>query len=175
VNLTPSALLAHSRTEGGKRAIRYSATSAICVLITQVFILVFYRGFHFTEARSNLAATMLTSIPAFALNKYWVWGKRGRAHVRRELLPFWAFTVSGWILSTGAVKLVAENVGDPRSTLRTLSVMVASIAGFGVLWILKYLFLDKIMFGPHHHTPYDEDIEVEEAALEAGAAVGKTG
>lgn len=164
MNLTPSALLAHAKTDAGKRALRYSATSLICVAITQILILVFYRGFRVSETRSNLAATMLTSVPAFVLNKYWVWGKRGRAHMRREVLPFWLFTVAGWGLSTGMVALVS-NVGEPHSTVRTLSVMVASIAGFGVLWVLKYLFLDKIMFGPDHHTPYDEDIEAEEAGL----------
>ena len=45
------------------------------------------------------------------------------------------------------------------------AVQAANIAGFGILWVLKYVFLDKIMFGPDHHTPYDEDIELEEAAL----------
>ena len=163
MNLSPSTLIAHSRTEAGRRAIRYSATSLICVGITQALILIFYRGIKWSEVESNLAATMLTSVPAFALNKYWVWGKRGRAHMRREVLPFWAFTVAGWLLSTVAVAL-ARDIGDPLSTTRTISVMVASIAGFGVLWVLKYLFLDKVMFGPEHHTPYDEDIELEEEA-----------
>ena len=164
-----SRLLHHARTEGGQRAIRYSATSLICVGITQVIFLSVYRGLHWEEVPSNLTATMLTSIPAFILNKAWVWGKRGKAHFRREVLPFWAFTVAGWCLSTGMVALV-QNVGEPHSTVRTLSVMVASVGGFGVLWILKYLFLDKIMFGPHHHTPYDEDIELEEAGLSPAPA-----
>lgn len=164
MNLSPSALLAHAKTDAGKRAIRYSATSLICVGITQVLIVVFLLGADFSETNSNLAATMITSVPAFALNKYWVWGKRGRAHMRREVIPFWAFTVAGWILSTGMVALVSH-VGEPGSLLRTVSVMTASIAGFGVLWVLKYLFLDKIMFGAEHHTPYDEDIDAEEAAL----------
>lgn len=159
VNLSPSALLAHARTDAGKRALRYSATSLICVGITQVLILLCLHVFELSEVRSNLTATMITSIPAFALNKYWVWGKQGRAHLRREVLPFWLFTVAGWALSTGAVALVSH-VGEPESISRTLSVMAASIFGFGLLWILKYLFLDKIMFGPDHHTPYDEDIEL---------------
>ena len=162
---TTAKLLEHARTDAGRRAIRYSATSLICVVITQVLLLVFYRGFTFTETRANLAATMLTSIPAFALNKYWVWGKRGRAHMRREVIPFWAFTVAGWLLSTGSVALAKDHVGTPQSTSRTLAVMFASIAGFGVLWVLKYLFLDKIMFGTDHHTPYDEDIERVDAGL----------
>ena len=107
----PTALWAHSKTEAGQRAIRYSATSLICVGITQVLIIVFYNGVKLTPVQSNLSATMLTSIPAFALNKYWVWGKRGRAHMRREVLPFWAFTVAGWILSTGMVALVTRVAG----------------------------------------------------------------
>jgi len=163
--LHPTALWAHSKTEGGQRAIRYSATSLICVGITQVLIIVFYRGVGLTPVEANLSATMLTSIPAFALNKYWVWGKRGRAHMRREVLPFWAFTVAGWIVSTGMVALVT-NIAGGNDTERTILVMAANIAGFGTLWILKYIFLDKIMFGTDHHTPYDEDIELEEAGLE---------
>jgi len=154
--------MAHAKSDAGRRAIRYSATSLICVAITQVLIIVFYKGLKLTPVRANLSATMITSIPAFALNKYWVWGKRGRAHMRREVIPFWLFTVAGWALSTGAVAMVST-WAEPHSTQQTLLVMAANIGGFGTLWVLKYLFLDKIMFGPDHHTPYDEDIELEEA------------
>ncbi len=167
--LTPRGLLEHSRTEAGRRMIRYASTSLMMVALTQVLIVVFYRGFHWKEVPSNLAATMLTSIPAYTLNKYWVWGKKGRPHMRREVIPFWVFTVAGWALSTGMVAL-ASGIGDPHSLLRTLAVMVSSVAGFGILWVLKYLFLDKIMFGTDHHTPYDEDYEREEAVVEARAA-----
>lgn len=166
----PTALWAHAKTESGQRAIRYSATSVICVGITQVLIIVFLNVFKWPAIDANLAATMITSIPAFALNKYWVWGKRGRAHLRREVLPFWAFTIAGWVLSTGMVALV-RHVGEPQSLLRTISVMAANIFGFGLLWILKYIFLDKIMFGTDHHTPYDEDIEAEEALEEQAKGV----
>jgi putative flippase GtrA len=167
VILTPRALLEHSRTESGRRMVRYAATSGVGVVGTQILIIVFYELLTWQATHANLAATMLMSIPAFMLNKYWVWGKSGRAHLRREVIPFWVFTVAGWGLSTGAVWLVSHHVGEPESVLRTGAVLAASIAGFGVLWVLKYLFLDKIMFGPHHHTPYDEDYEAEEAMLEA--------
>ncbi len=167
MNLSPTALLAHSRTEAGKRMIRYTATSGIGVVGTQILIVLFYRGIKLQEVQSNLASTMCMAIPAFALNKYWVWGKRGRARLRREVLPFWAFTVAGWVLSTAAVAFVS-GMAEPQSNEQTILVMAASIAGFGALWILKYIFLDKIMFGPHHHTPYDEDLERE--ILEGQAA-----
>src|SRR5690606_5137637 len=124
----------HSRTESGRRMIRYAATSGICIVLTQICIVIFLRGFGWDAPVANLASTMLISIPAFALNKYWVWGKSGRAHLRREVIPFWVFTVSGWGLSTAAVWMVDRNVGEPESLLHTVAVLAANIAGFGVLW-----------------------------------------
>ncbi len=148
--------------------IRYAATSGIGILGTQAFLLFFFQVLDWQPVPSNLAATMLISIPAFLLNKYWVWGKSGRAHMRREVIPFWVFTVAGWGLSTAAVYVAAEAT-TPDTTLHTVSVMAATIAGFGVLWVLKYIFLDKIMFGGDQHTPYDADYEREEAVVEARA------
>ncbi len=172
MNLTPSGLLAHSRTEAGKRALRYVATSGFGVVSTQILLF----GFQQLDWRptvANAVAVSLIAIPAFMLNKYWVWGKRGRAHMRKEVLPFWLFTFAGFVLSTVAVAWVANATKDPEVASlekgNVYAVQAANIAGFGVLWVLKYLFLDKIMFGPEHHTPYDEDIEREEALLDAGA------
>lgn len=170
MNLTPSALLALSRTEAGKRAIRYVATSGFGVVSTQILLFGFLHVLEWKPTLANFVAVTLISVPAFLLNKHWVWGKRGRAHVRKEVLPFWLFTVAGWILSTLAVYLVVRVTRDPSvESLKDgnkYAVQAANIAGFGVLWVLKYVFLDKIMFGGDHHTPYDEDIEVEEAALQ---------
>jgi putative flippase GtrA len=167
VDLTPTALLAHARTESGRRALRYSATSVVGVVGSQILLqlLSSNTGFGWEPVKANFTAACLMSIPAFLLNKYWVWGKSGRAHLRREVIPFWVFTVAGWILSTVTVDF-ATNHTDPDTLMRQLTVSAASIGGFGILWVLKYMFLDKIMFGSHHHTPYDEDIELEEAGID---------
>ena len=173
MNLTPKALVEHSRTPAGRRALRYIATSGFGVISTMILLFIFLHGFDWRPLAANFVAVTIVSVPAFMLNKYWVWGKRGRAHMRREVLPFWIFTVAGWILSSIFVALVAEATKNPDvkslADGNKYAVQAASIAGFGVLWVLKYLFLDKVMFGPAHHTPYDEDIEIEEAALDAAS------
>ena len=169
MNLTPSALVAHAKSEPGRRAIRYSATSLICVGITQVLLFIFTSKslLGWKPGWGNITAVMLTSIPAFILNKRWVWGKRGKAHMRREVIPFTVFTLAGWVLSTLMVVLATKTT-TPGTTIHQLAIQGANILGFGILWVLKYVFLDKIMFGEHHHTPYDEDIEREEAILHSG-------
>ena len=161
----------HARTPDGRRAIKYTATSAIGVALTQILLIPFLHVLGWKPVISNFTAVVLTSVPAFLLNKYWVWGKRGRAHMRREVIPFWLFTVAGWGLSTLAVIIIVNMTKTPANPNgNKLAVQAASIIGFGLLWVLKYLFLDKIMFGGEdghvHHTPYDEDAEREEAQLQ---------
>ncbi len=166
MNLTPASLLAHARSDVGRRALRYSATSAVGVAGTQILLqLMLFTTLE--EYTANFLATSMMSVPAFLLNKHWVWGKSGKAHLRREVIPFWLFTAAGWALSTLTVFVVSGSTEG--SQYHRVWVGLASIAGFGVLWVIKYLFLDKIMFGPHHHTPYDEDIEILERAEEATA------
>jgi len=168
VNLSRTALVAHARSDAGRRALRYSATSLVAATATQIMLFLFLHVPEWKPVVSNFTAVTLMSVPAFLLNKYWVWGKRGRAHMRREVIPFWLFTVAGWILSTLMVILVVRLTRT--SSLpdgNKFAVLGASLAGFGVLWVLKYLFLDKVMFGTHHHTPYDEDLEVEELVADA--------
>jgi putative flippase GtrA len=166
VNLSPATLLAHAKSDAGRRAIRYSMCSVVGVVGTQILLFVFLHVLDWKPVMSNFIAVTVMSLPVFMLNKYWVWKKAGRAHVRREVLPFWLFTIAGWLLSTLFVILIVNVTKDAtHPDGNKLAVQAANIAGFGVLWVLKYLFLDRIMFGPHHHTPYDEDIEREEQVL----------
>lgn len=164
MNLTPAVLLEHARSEAGRRAIRYSTVSLFGVVTTNILLFIMLHALDMKPGWANFVSVSIISIPAFLLNKHWVWGKRGRAHLRREVIPFWAFTVAGWILSTLAVVMIYDWTENKTAS------QIGNIIGFGILWVLKYLFLDKIMFGPHHHTPYDEDIELEEAVAEAHAA-----
>ena len=89
---------------------------------------------------SNVMAVMLTSVPVFYLNKRWVWGQQGPAQMRREVLPFWGFTLLGLVVSTVLVTIV-DNYTD-----RTWPVLLANIGGFGLVWVAKFLFLDSVVF-----------------------------
>jgi hypothetical protein len=82
-----------------------------------------------------------------------VWNVDGRVSLRREILPFWVFTGAGLALSTWLVALAEEHSDS------TLLVMIASLGGFGILWVAKFLFLDQVMFGKRE---IDEVLSQEE-------------
>lgn len=123
-----------------RKAARYSAVSVVGVALTQVLLLLGHGMFGLAAERANVAAVLLTSIPVFFLNRAWVWQLRGPSSMRREVLPFWAFTVAGLVLSTLAVAGVAS------VTDSTVAVSVANVGAFGVLWVAKFVVLDGVVF-----------------------------
>lgn len=139
----------------GLLAIKYSMVSVVGVTLTQVLLFVFVELLDLNPTRSNVAAVMITAVPVFFLNKRWVWNVDGKVSVRREIFPFWVFTGAGLALSTWMVS-IAEDRSDS-----TLLVMAANLAGFGILWVAKFLFLDQIMFGKRE---VDEVLSQEEPA-----------
>lgn len=124
-----------------EKLIRFGTVSVVGIVITQVLLVVLYGIMNETAEVANVLAVSISAVPVFILNKRWVWGRSGRAHLRREVLPFWGFTLLGLLLSTILVALV-----DDR-TEATWPVMLANIAGFGLVWIAKFLFLDAVVFG----------------------------
>jgi putative flippase GtrA len=152
VNVTPLAIL--DRVTGGRglKAMRYSMVSVVGVGVHQIVLLTALVVAGLGGVPANLLAASVAAVPAFLLNKRWVWGRADRAQFRREVLPFWVFTVAGVLISTGFVYL-AESWSDSP-----LIIAGASITGFGVLWVAKFLFLDQFMFAGE---PVEQPVPVD--------------
>lgn len=151
-----SSLLDRVTRGRGLLAIRYSMVSVVGVVVTQAVLFVMVGVLDVDPTWSNVTAVSVAAVPAFVLNKRWVWSRDGKVSLRREILPFWVFTLAGLLLSTLLVT-VAKGISDS-----TLVVMAANIAGFGVLWVAKFLFLDQVMFG---RSERDEVLSQEDHAL----------
>lgn len=123
-----------------EQILRFGMASVVGIVITQALIVAFYGVLELNATVANVLAVVLSAIPVFILNKRWVWGQLGPARIRREILPFWGFTLLGLVLSTVLVTVVDDH------TERTWPVMLANICGFGLVWVAKFLFLDSVVF-----------------------------
>ena len=158
MRMSPVAVLDRVTGGRGALAIKYSMVSVVGVTLTQLQLAIFVGLLDRHPTWSNVVAVSLTAFPVFILNKRWVWSRDGRIDLRREVLPFWIFTLAGLVLSTLLVDLAR------RTSDSTLLVMAASVGGFGILWVAKFLFLDQIMFG----RPEVEEVLAQEAAVPYG-------
>jgi putative flippase GtrA len=144
--------------------LKYSAVSIVNVAIGQGLLVFFGIVLH-TEWVANVLAVCISAIPAYYLSRAWVWGKTGKSHLTKEVLPFWGFALAGLVLSTVSVYLATQALGiadTPRDQLTLMEKLVPNIANmfaFGVLWVVKFFILDSFMFGKHHHGPVDGDLE----------------
>ena len=151
-----------------QHGLKYSAVSVINVAIGQALLVLFATILHIRPSIANVLAVCLSAVPAYFLTRRWVWGKSGKSHLYKEVLPFWGFALAGLILSTVAVSLATNVTGvadispPDRTTIEKLIPNIANMLAFGVLWVVKFFVLDAYIFGKRHHTAVDE--ELEEAA-----------
>lgn len=151
MDLVPGALGEWARSSEGKKALKYTAVSVISTAFSQAaFILVY--GFHAFGARgSAIFATCMGTIPSYYLNRNWAWGKSGRSHLVKEVLPFWGLALVGLVFSTWAVDFTHTHITGIRSNVEHTAILAAAYLGaFGTLWILKFLIFNRFLFIDHH-------------------------
>ena len=139
-------VLALVRTKG----LRYVGVSTVNVLFGGGLLLVFQHWMRPTF--SNIAAVAISAVPAYYMNRAWVWGKRGKSHWKKEVLPFWSFTAAGLVLSTLAISFADEH------TKSKLVILFVQLFAFGVLWVLRFFLLDKLF----HVEVFEDDTPDED-------------
>ncbi len=126
----------------GRKLFRFAAVSAFNVLAGQAML---YGGqvlLGWPAVQANVASVCFGAIPAYLLSRYWVWEKRGRNRVLKELVPFWTLALVGFVLSTAAVWYVDTEWAAPP-----VVVNLANLTAFGVVWLVKFFLLDRFLFG----------------------------
>ena len=140
-------LWALARTPQGLKVIRYTMVSAISALTSLVILTIVFGVLRlWGEVVSTLFANVMAGFPSYFLNRRWVWGKSGRSHIWREVLPFWVMSITGigfaLLTSTWAHNFAVSH--DLQHLARTALVVGANIAAFGILWFLKFLILNRL-------------------------------
>lgn len=136
------------RTPGGRKALRYSLVSVVSVAVSQIALFLFFAVGHWSAKSANVAAFCIGGVPSYYLNRRWAWGKTGRSHLWKEIVPFWALAFIGLGLSTLAVDLAESWIHDVADSrfVQGMLVNAASFAAFGVLWVGKFFLFNKVIF-----------------------------
>ncbi|MGI8810627.1 MAG: GtrA family protein [Acidimicrobiales bacterium] len=146
VDLSPRSMLERSRTPGGKKMVRYSLVSVVSVIVSQI---VLFAAQSFWSARtSNIIAVCVSAVPSYYLNRAWAWGKTGKSHLMKEIVPFWSLALLGLVFSTWAADYAESNAHQVTGSdlVARLIVNGAALAAFGVLWVGKFFIFNKVLF-----------------------------
>jgi putative flippase GtrA len=155
-------LLEWSKTHQGKKLIRYTLSSIITTMVSLVAILVTY-GFKIIHGiiEATLFGNLIAVIPSYYLNRAWAWGKRGRSHIRNEVIPYWAMAILGIAFSLVGATLVKHLIHNHHFGHLVDTVLVAGVnlLSFAIFWILKILLFNRIF---HTEKLHDIDARLSE-------------
>jgi len=118
------------------KGLKYMAVSVVNVVLGGALLFAFQ--VEMTPVLANACAIAVGSVPAYYMSRIWVWGKSGKSHFKKEVLPFWIFVAAGFILSTFAIS-IADN-----HTHNKVVILFVQLASFGVLWVLRFFLFDKL-------------------------------
>lgn len=139
------------------------------VVATATFVVVFRNGWLGAKG-SSLASSAVAAVVAYFLNRHWTWGRRDRADLRSEMLPYWGMVIGTAIaaaLVTGAANNLVRSITPDRG-IRTVTNALAYLGTYGVFFLLKY----RVFHALFHREETAERPRGEEAA--AGQSAGVT-
>jgi putative flippase GtrA len=145
------AVLAHARTDQGQRQLRFASVSAIAILVSTVTLgfcygVLGWDGKH--SIASQFAAFVTSTIASYVLNRRWVFGKSGRSDFVKEVLPFWSLGAAQLAISIPFFQWGRSVVEDhfEAKLVRLVLVLILNLTVYGVMWVGKYVFFDRVLF-----------------------------
>ena len=119
-----------------------STTISVVVLVSATFVL------GLAAWIANVIAVCAATGPSYSLNRRWTWGRRDTSHPWREVMPFWAMSFLGLLISTllvGVTGAWAAHIHLPEP-FGTFSLLGAHLSGFALLWGIQFVVLDRVLF-----------------------------
>ena len=141
--------------------VRYAAVSAISTSISLTILGVLVATRTVTPGWANIVATAIATVPSFELNRRWVWAHSGPRSIHKQAMPYFGITFAGLGVSTLLVSIATGMAThDQASTaVRTGVALAANLVGFGTVWIVQYVILDRVLFRhrPHPGAPVADE------------------
>jgi putative flippase GtrA len=126
------------------KLIRYGATSAIALVISEVALLI-AAAFGVTATLAAVIGNLAGIVPSYVMSRYWIWPGAERNRVGRQVIQYWmtslvSMTITS--LATGGISAIA-----PSSGIDHLFVVGGGFLAINfVCWVGKYIVYQRFIF-----------------------------
>jgi putative flippase GtrA len=142
------------RTDTGRKLVRYGLASVINVIVAEAVLAFAFGLLHWPARRAAVLAAVVAASPAYWLARRWVWGRSGRSHLMKEIVPFWALALTGMVLTTWVAGL-AESAGAKvtGNRLGQTVILMGSVLAVSIgFWAVRFVLLNGILFADREPT-----------------------
>jgi putative flippase GtrA len=143
-----SNLVERGRTPGGRTIVRYVASSIVSYIVSLVFLTITKGLLDWSAFWATIVSTAVATVPSYELNRKWAWGKTGKSHVWKEVVPFWALAFVGLAFAT-VLTVEAEHIAKAHHLTHLADTIVVEggyVLAYAILWVGKFVFFNKVLF-----------------------------
>lgn len=130
---------------------RYAAGSVVATILSQIAFTLCYGALDTSAAVASVFAFFAGAIPNYLLNKAWAWNDRSVPRRRAALTYLAVIGVTNGLaiaITTLTDSWVRAHVASHGA--RTLLVDLAYLASYGVMFVVKFLLFDGLVFRSRH-------------------------
>ncbi|TDO67434.1 putative flippase GtrA [Kribbella sp. VKM Ac-2571] len=128
---------------------KYSASSVIATVVSQLAFALCY-WFGTAAIVANLVAWISGAVPNYLLNRRWTWGRSG------QKLPYTIIVVASAVIAA-VVTSVTDHLVQPIESHAWQTVLVTGsyLATYAVLFIVKFVLFDRLVFAKTASDPVE--------------------
>lgn len=129
-----------------RKLLRYGVGSLVAVICSQATFIIVYGPVHASTTIASSLAWLAGAIPNYLLNRSWTWGRRGRASVTRELLPYGAIILGTLVLAIAATTAVAAALAGASLSdgVSTLLVSGTYFLVYAVMFAFRFALFNRL-------------------------------
>jgi putative flippase GtrA len=146
-HVLPISLRRKLRTNTGKRFMRFVPVSLAAVAASQITLAVLVGITRLSAGTSAVLASIAGAAVSYILSR-WAWERKGRPHVLKETLPFWAVAIGAWIVLgvTSHYASVWATSNGLSHWERVAVVNVAYLAANCVTFVTRFAIFHYVLF-----------------------------
>ena len=99
------------------------------------------------------AAFLAGALVNFVANRFWAWHRRARQGLGRDALYYATLSVGTALVAAAVTSLTHLYVQDLDPNRRAVLVEASYFATYAVLFLVKFVVLDRIVFRSRHQVP----------------------
>lgn len=170
-NQATAALWSKVRGKVGVRFARFVPVAIASLATSQIALIVFNHALHLTAGIAGFTAAVVGAGVSYVLSR-WAWERKGRPHLLKETLPFWAISVCVWLILAGANKLGVYFVHEMGLHKGWKKIVVENGTYFAancVTFVARFLIFHYVLFAdrgtsePASEAPPGESLEMAPA------------
>jgi putative flippase GtrA len=144
-------LLERGRSPEGRKIFRYVASSIVSYIVSLACLTITKGVLDWSAFWATIVSTAVATVPSYELNRKWAWGKSGKSHLWKEVVPFWALAFVGLAFAT-FMTVQAEHLAKSHHLTHlgdTVVVEGGYMLAYAILWVGKFMFFNKVLFAHH--------------------------